>query len=688
MARCLLLPSLPLAGEAFYEAPAGLTPEELLEQACPYEAALASGGRMLWGGAHCGLASHNALASSLAHLQVCGDAVVVLPPAASAATALLERVELLAAKHHPQQRYRRNHPHDVPVNAAGEGSSSSSRSSGGGSSTPQPTTHKRRQEKQLLLHNLLRRSRLDGAVVEGQVGLGNSETATSLANEAAAAAAAAAGQPSVAAGEPAAVPSAPPAAALPAAPPTPRAQPRPHSAADWGQQERAAACQRLHERRQRARGQEQPHHEAAAFGGEPRQALLWTIAGRATSLSWQGGQAGAAPAAPAASHHAAPAAPAVAQQPERAEAAPPPGLAAAGAGGGVPYPQAVPALATAPALPPHPPARQRASLDCSPWSDLPSEMLAAVLAAAGHSPHTARAASQVCRGWREGLGQERATLQLLRFTRLTPQPPAAGGSASGSSGSGRDGTASSSAGSGSSGSDSSSSSIGPRLPWLVERATKAGNVAATVTAARHLEGRLQQRQGPGAGASAAGTSAAAAATWYAYGGGPAAAGAGGAPDRVVRAGRSCGSEAEVERAWARAAKLGHPEGQWRVGYWHYKGLMGLPHDGEEALLQLSRCARQLSAVVAASEAAAVGAGGDADADGAAPAVRLPPLMSAAECRAILAQAAHILGYIFLDGEGTKSDLAAAIRWFKEAERHGCQEAGRVLGSLFNTGIYA
>lgn len=54
----------------------------------------------------------------------------------------------------------------------------------------------------------------------------------------------------------------------------------------------------------------------------------------------------------------------------------------------------------------------------------------------------------------------------------------------------------------------------------------------------------------------------------------------------------------------------------------------------------------------------------------------------------LLQAALLLGYLFLDGEGTKVDVAAAIRWFRLAERHGCRVAGRVLGSLYNTGQFA
>lgn len=51
------------------------------------------------------------------------------------------------------------------------------------------------------------------------------------------------------------------------------------------------------------------------------------------------------------------------------------------------------------------------------------------------------------------------------------------------------------------------------------------------------------------------------------------------------------------------------------------------------------------------------------------------------------QAAHILGYLHLDGEGTKADVAAALRWFRLAERQGCREVSRVIGSLLNVGMY-
>lgn len=127
-----------------------------------------------------------------------------------------------------------------------------------------------------------------------------------------------------------------------------------------------------------------------------------------------------------------------------------------------------------------------------------------------------------------------------------------------------------------------------------------------------------------------------------------------------------------------------------------QGLMGLPHDCEEALMWLSRCARQLEGVVPANAAAGPATGRPSDSGkplaAGAPThppttPQLPVLLSGEGCRVVLAQAAHILGYLHLDGEGTRADTAVAIRWFRLAERCGCRDAGRVMGSLFNTGQY-
>jgi hypothetical protein len=210
------------------------------------------------------------------------------------------------------------------------------------------------------------------------------------------------------------------------------------------------------------------------------------------------------------------------------------------------------------ALLPAAPASHRGSLERSRWAELQPELLAAVLAATGHSPDTARVVSQVCSAWRQGLGGERGTLRLLHFQKLELQSSSASRE-SGSSigeGSSKEGSRGSSRG--------SSGGSRPALPWLLELAVKAGNVAATVAAARFLEqrGRLRSNQPP---ADAAASAARAAATWYGASGAEAAEAAGAGTPAWA-----CGPGDDAARYWVRAAKAGHPEAQWRLGWGHYK----------------------------------------------------------------------------------------------------------------------
>jgi len=48
----------------------------------------------------------------------------------------------------------------------------------------------------------------------------------------------------------------------------------------------------------------------------------------------------------------------------------------------------------------------------------------------------------------------------------------------------------------------------------------------------------------------------------------------------------------------------------------------------------------------------------------------------------------MLGYLCLDGEGTKLDYTEATRYFKLAISNGNLEAERTLGWMFNTGQFA
>lgn len=122
--------------------------------------------------------------------------------------------------------------------------------------------------------------------------------------------------------------------------------------------------------------QQQASHEVQIFECEPRQQLLWSIAGRATSMSWQGGAAAAgAPAAGAGPAGLSPAVavPAVAVQPATCDSLPAAAPAAAEAVLGLPS-DAAPAVL---------PVKYRGSLERSCWTELQPEMLAVVLAQAG-----------------------------------------------------------------------------------------------------------------------------------------------------------------------------------------------------------------------------------------------------------------------------------------------------------------
>lgn len=137
---------------------------------------------------------------------------------------------------------------------------------------------------------------------------------------------------------------------------------------------------------------------------------------------------------------------------------------------------------------------------------------------------------------------------------------------------------------------------------------------------------------------------------------------------VARFYETAGEQEAAGRYWKIAARAGHPEAQWRVGYACYKGTTG-SSDSEDALLWISRAAKQLADVLAARATA------------------LPLMMTLRECRKILSQAAHIVGILHLDGEGTKQDSQAAITWLSIAHRCGCSDAGKILNSLFRNGQY-
>lgn len=113
-----------------------------------------------------------------------------------------------------------------------------------------------------------------------------------------------------------------------------------------------------------------------------------------------------------------------------------------------------------------------------------------------------------------------------------------------------------------------------------------------------------------------------------------------------------GDHSRAFRAFKKAATLGSPLAQFKLGEIFYRGLGNQGVDGEEALFWLTKATRDPSL--------------DPD---------------------LLATAAGIMGFLHLDGEGTKPCNVSAVKWFKVAAENGNVEADKVLGWLYNTGQY-
>ena len=175
------------------------------------------------------------------------------------------------------------------------------------------------------------------------------------------------------------------------------------------------------------------------------------------------------------------------------------------------------------------------------------------------------------------------------------------------------------------------------LPWCVELASAAGNVSAALLAARYCQAQ--------------------------------------------------GCEIEARKHWTRAARAGHCEAMWRIGVSYYHGRTALQQDSEEALLWLTRVVRALLPSPLA------------ETEQLSSSLVLPPkdpspspssaclLMSPALIAETLRESAHILGVIYLDGDATKQDTAAALKWLEMSRQHGCVEAAKLLHSLFRSGQY-
>merc|ERR1712070_687737 len=95
--------------------------------------------------------------------------------------------------------------------------------------------------------------------------------------------------------------------------------------------------------------------------------------------------------------------------------------------------------------------------------------------------------------------------------------------------------------------------------------------------------------------------------------------------------------------WKKAAKAGSVQGQFRLGEAFYRGEGDLRQDAEEAIVWLHRCIKH-------------------------------PKIDAPENQELLASAATILGYIYMDGEGTSVDNIQATKWFAVGKANGNKEA--------------
>ncbi|KAL4515106.1 hypothetical protein Ndes2526A_g09328 [Nannochloris sp. 'desiccata'] len=182
------------------------------------------------------------------------------------------------------------------------------------------------------------------------------------------------------------------------------------------------------------------------------------------------------------------------------------------------------------------------------------------------------------------------------------------------------------------------------LPWIVDKAASASNMAASILSARFYQ--LQ------------------------------------------------GLEKESKKQWMRAARMGHPEACWRLGvaYYHGEGALTVQQDSEEALFWLNKAAKTLLASVQDLENSNLTSNNDNNNSEITPrqlhfTSGHSVLMSDSLSTLALKEASHILGVLHLDGDATKQDSGVAIKWLQIAEMCGCNEAGRMLQSLFRSGQY-
>jgi ribosomal protein L24E len=261
-----------------------------------------------------------------------------------------------------------------------------------------------------------------------------------------------------------------------------------------------------------------------------------------------------------------------------------------------------------------------------PWASLPVEILGNIVRLLGSNPNHARSFSQVCSSWRASVSSEKRMLKELEFKTLRLVTPT----------NNNDNRKTSHV-------EKTTKKQGINLPWILELAANASNMAASVLAARFYQ--LQAL------------------------------------------------EKEAKKHWVRAARMGHPEACWRLGVAYYRGegALTVQQDSEEALFWLNKAAKALIASSQDLENVNFTSSSNSNSEITPRKLHFTSeqcfLMSDSLCMTALKEASHILGVIHLDGDATKQDTGTAIKWLQMAEMCGCNEAGRMLQSLFRSGQY-
>lgn len=150
----------------------------------------------------------------------------------------------------------------------------------------------------------------------------------------------------------------------------------------------------------------------------------------------------------------------------------------------------------------------------------------------------------------------------------------------------------------------------------------------------------------------------------------------GAQVLVARLLQRIGGVQSEKKHWLLAAKNGHPEAQWMVGSGYYYGKRSFERDSEQALFWLQKTIRSLTLICEGNSR-----------DVASTPHVLPCLMTLVQCRSIYRKCCHIVGLMYLDGEAIRSDWSQSIRLLKTAELHGCEDAPKLLISMYRNGTY-